>query len=63
MKAEDKYPIDGKLFHCPDCGQVLGPVTPGLLQATAWPYHALYSLRHRRALELQGIQNRMDSTG
>ena len=58
MKAEDRCPIDAKLFQCPDCGQVLGPVTPAQLQATAWPYHALYSLPHRRALELQGIQSR-----
>ncbi len=43
-------PIDAKTFQCPDCGQVLGPVTPAQLQATAWPYHSLYSLRHRRAL-------------
>ncbi len=42
--------IDARLFPCPDCGQVLGPVTPAQLQATAWPYHALYSLGHRRAL-------------
>ncbi len=45
-----KSPIDAKTFPCPDCGQVLGPVTPAQLQATGWPYHALYSLRHRRAL-------------
>ncbi len=49
-KPEDKCSIDGKLFQCPDCGQVLRPVTPAQLQATAWPYHALYSLRHRRGL-------------
>ncbi len=58
MKAEDKCPIDAGLFQCLDCGQALGPVTRAQLQATAWPYHALYSLRHRRALELQGIQSR-----
>ncbi len=45
-----KPPIDAKLFRCPDCSQMLAPVTPAQLQATAWPYHALYSLRHRRAL-------------
>lgn len=43
-------PTDAKPFPCPDCGKVLGAVTPAQLQATAWPYHALYSLRHRRAL-------------
>jgi hypothetical protein len=37
-------------FPCPDCGQVLGPVTAAQLQATAWPYHALFSQGHRRAL-------------
>ncbi len=58
MKAEDKYPMDAGLSQCLDCGQALGPVTPAQLQVTAWPYHALYSLRHRRALELQGIQSR-----
>ena len=47
---KSKPPIDARLFPCPDCGQVLGPVTPAQLQATAWPYHALYSLGHRRAL-------------
>ena len=47
---ESKPPIDAKTFQCPDCSQVLGPVTPAQLQATAWPYHALYSLRHRRAV-------------
>jgi len=47
---KNKPPIDAKPFPCPDCGQVLGPVTPAQLEATAWPYHALYSLRHRRAL-------------
>jgi len=49
MKHEEaKCPIDANVFECPDCGQVLGPMTPAQLQATAWPYHALYSLRHRR---------------
>ncbi len=43
-------PIDANTFQCPDCGQVLGPVTPAQLQATGWPYHALYSLRHCRAV-------------
>ncbi len=47
---ERKLPIDAKTFQCPDCGQVLGPVTVAQLQTTAWPYHALFSLRHRRAL-------------
>ncbi len=47
---KSKPPIDAKTFQCPDCSQVLGPVTPAQLQATAWPYHALYSLRHRCAL-------------
>ena len=32
MKAESKRRIDAKLFQCPDCGQVLGPVTPAQLQ-------------------------------
>jgi len=41
---------DARPFPCPDCSQVLGPVTPMQLQATAWPYHALFSLRHRCAL-------------
>jgi len=45
-------------FECPDCGEDLGPVTPAQLQATAWPYHALYSIRHKRALERLGIQSR-----
>ena len=42
--------IDTGTFECPDCRQVLGPVTAAQLQATAWPYHALFSFRHRRAL-------------
>ncbi len=54
MKAESKCPIDAGLIQCPDCGQVLGPVTPDLLQGTAWPYHALYSLRHLRVFGIAG---------
>ncbi len=42
--------FDAQTFQCPDCGQVLGPVTPAQLRATAWPYHALFSLHHRGAL-------------
>ena len=47
---KSKVPTDARTFQCPDCGQVLGPVTAARLQTTAWPYHALFSLRHCRAL-------------
>ena len=43
-------PLTEVTFPCPDCGQVLGPVTPTQLQVTGWPHHALFSQRHRRAL-------------